>query len=47
MGGLRNSAAHGGHGDLSRERTGMMEQQLNYFLRRLRDLVEARSGTQA
>jgi hypothetical protein len=47
MGGLRNSAAHGEHGDLSRERAGMMEQQVNMFLRRLTDLLEARSGTTA
>jgi hypothetical protein len=46
MGGLRNSAAHGDHDDLSRERAGMMEQQVNMFLSRLADRIEARSGTQ-
>ena len=33
MGGLRNSAAHGDIGDLSRERAGLMEQQVNQLLR--------------
>lgn len=28
MGGLRNAAAHGDFGDLSRERAGLMEQQV-------------------
>lgn len=45
MGGLRNSAAHGEHVDLSRDRAGLMEQQVNMFLRHLADLLEARSGT--
>lgn len=35
MAGLRNSAAHGDFEELSRERAGMMEQQVNYFLSRL------------
>lgn len=33
--GLRNQAAHGSHDDLSRERAGLMEQQVNLFLRKL------------
>jgi hypothetical protein len=35
MAGLRNDAAHGDFGDLSRERAGLMEQQVNLFLGRL------------
>ena len=37
--GLRNSAAHGDHSDLSRERAGMMEQQVNMLLSRLGPLL--------
>lgn len=33
--GLRNAAAHGEHEDLSRERAGLMEQQVNMLLARL------------
>jgi hypothetical protein len=40
MGGLRNAAAHGDFDALSRERAGLMEQQVNQFLRRLADLIE-------
>jgi hypothetical protein len=35
MAGLRNSAAHGDFEEISRERAGMMEQQVNYLLSRL------------
>jgi hypothetical protein len=35
MAGLRNDAAHGIFEDLSRERAGLMEQQVNFFLSRL------------
>jgi uncharacterized protein YutE (UPF0331/DUF86 family) len=35
MAGLRNTAAHGEFDDLSFERAGLMEQQVNVFLRRL------------
>lgn len=40
MAGVRNSAAHGQFGDLSRERAGLMEQQVNFFLARLLTLLE-------
>lgn len=43
MGGLRNSAAHGKFEELSRERAGLMEQQVNMFLRRLGELLDART----
>jgi hypothetical protein len=43
MGGIRNSAAHGDHDELSRERAGLMEQQVNMFLRRLAEIIA--SGT--
>jgi hypothetical protein len=39
MGGIRNSAAHGQFEDLSRERAGLLQQQINMFLRRLADLM--------
>ncbi|HUG07839.1 MAG TPA: hypothetical protein VMP13_02900 [Acidimicrobiia bacterium] len=39
MAGLRNAAAHGLHGELSRERAGLFEQQVNLFLRRLDELL--------
>ncbi|MFJ2755578.1 hypothetical protein ACIO3S_08275 [Nocardioides sp. NPDC087217] len=35
MSGLRNAAAHGEHEDLSRERAGLLEQQVNMFLTKL------------
>ena len=41
MAGLRNQAAHGQHEFLSRERAGLMEQQVNIFLRRLEDLARS------
>lgn len=37
--GLRNAAAHGHHDELSRERAGLMEQQVNLFLGRLAGIV--------
>lgn len=37
--GLRNSAAHGEHDDLSRERAGMLEQQVNLLLSKLGPLL--------
>ena len=40
MAGLRNDAAHGEHDLLSRERAGMMEQQVNHFLVRLEQAVQ-------
>jgi hypothetical protein len=43
MGGLRNSAVHGDHEALSRERAGLMEQQVNMFLRRLADIIESKT----
>lgn len=39
MAGLRNAAAHGHNDDLSRERAGLMEQQVNLFLRRLEETL--------
>ena len=45
MGGLRNAAAHGDFDALSRERAGLMEQQVNQFLRRLADLIELKRPT--
>ena len=39
MSGIRNSAAHGEFNDLSPERVGLMEQQVNMFLRRLSDML--------
>ena len=39
MAGLRNAAAHGEFESLSKERAGLMEQQVNMFLARLRDLA--------
>ena len=38
--GLRNDAAHGEHDLLSRERAGLMEQQVNLFLTRLEQAVQ-------
>lgn len=40
MANLRNKAAHGEHDLLSRERAGLMEQQVNLFLPRLDDVVK-------
>ena len=40
MAGLRNNAAHGEHDLLSRERAGLMEQQVNLFLSRLDQAVQ-------
>jgi hypothetical protein len=41
--GLRNSAAHGDFEALSRERAGLMEQQVNILLRRLSEIIEPRT----
>ena len=43
MAGLRNQAAHGEHEELSHERSGLMEQQVNFFLRRLEQAVQQRT----
>ena len=40
MAGLRNDAAHGYHDLLSRERAGLMEQQVNLLLARLEEAVQ-------
>lgn len=40
MAGIRNHAAHGEHDQLSRERAGLMEQQVNLFLARLDEAVQ-------
>ena len=40
MAGLRNHATHGEHELLSRERAGLMEQQVNLFLARLDQAVQ-------
>ena len=40
MAGLRNEAAHGEHDLLSRQRAGLMEQQVNLFLTRLDEAVQ-------
>jgi hypothetical protein len=40
MAGMRNSAAHGQFDELSRERAGLMEQQVNFFLARLSRALE-------
>ena len=42
MAGLRNAAAHGDFDLLSPERAGLLEQQVNLFLRRLAELLEPR-----
>jgi len=44
MGGLRNAAAHGQFDELIPGRAGLMEQQVNLFLRRLADLMESASA---
>ena len=43
MAGLRNQAAHGEHEALSRERSGLMEQQVNLFLSKLEQAVQQRT----
>ena len=43
MAGLRNQAAHGEHEELSPERSGLMEQQVNLFLRKLAQAVQQRT----
>ena len=43
MAGLRNQAAHGEHEELNRERSGIMEQQVNLFLRKLEQAVQQRT----
>jgi hypothetical protein len=43
IGGLRNSAAHGDFDTLSRERAGLMEQQVNMLLRRLTEIIKPRT----
>ncbi|HUZ53100.1 MAG TPA: hypothetical protein VMU94_11305 [Streptosporangiaceae bacterium] len=45
MSGLRNSAAHGDFDALSRERAGLMEQQVGILLRRLAEIIEPRTAT--
>ena len=42
MAGLRNQAVHGDHEALSDERSGLMEQQVNLFLRNLEQAVQQR-----
>ena len=44
MGGIRNSAAHGDLAVLSMERAGLMEQQVNQFMRRLANIMESRTS---
>jgi hypothetical protein len=44
MAGVRNSAAHGQFDELSRERAGLMEQQVNFFLTRLSTTLEPAGG---
>lgn len=41
MAGLRNSAAHGDFEEISRERAGLMEQQVNYLLSRLTERFDS------
>lgn len=41
MSGVRNHAANGEFDEISRERAGLMEQQVNMFLRRLSDILAA------
>jgi hypothetical protein len=43
IGGLRNSAAQGDFDTLSRERAGLMEQQVNMLLRRLTEIIKPRT----
>jgi pyocin large subunit-like protein len=42
MAGVRNSAAHGNFEELSPERAGLLEQQVNFFLSRLTGILESR-----
>lgn len=44
MAGLRNAAAHGEFDALGKERAGLMEQQINMFLGRLRDVLDGWAG---
>lgn len=44
MGGLRNLAAHGDFEALSRDRAGLMEQQVNILLRRLSEIIEPQTA---
>ncbi|MCC6832470.1 MAG: hypothetical protein IT200_14090 [Thermoleophilia bacterium] len=44
MAGLRNAAAHGDHESLSRERAGLMEQQVNLFLAGLDGVSSEQAG---
>jgi hypothetical protein len=44
MAGIRNSAAHGQFDELSRERAGLMEQQVNFFLAQLTRALEPTTG---
>ena len=44
MAGVRNEAAHGHFDELSRERAGLMEQQVNMFLSRLRAVTDNRAS---
>ncbi len=46
MAGLRNDAAHGKHESLSTERAGLMEQQVNLFLRDLTDRLSTETSTE-
>jgi hypothetical protein len=41
MAGLRNSASHGDLEEISRERAGLMEQQVNYLLSRLTERFDS------
>lgn len=40
VGGLRNSAAHGIFDGLSRERAGLMEQQVNILMARIENILD-------
>ena len=44
MAGVRNFAAHGQFDELSRERAGLMEQQVNFFLAQLSRTLEPATG---
>ena len=44
MGGIRNAAAHGEFDELSRERAGLMEQQVKLFLAWLLGTLDTASG---
>lgn len=45
MAGVRNFAAHGQFDELSRERAGLMEQHVNFFLARLSNTLELATGS--